>query len=159
MSETTGDQLVFLLIGTFRRTIDDLHDWLSEHGFGEVRPIHGFALQAIGPGAISITELGHRLGVSKQAAAKTVKVLAASDLIVREADPADARATLIRRSDRGVALLRASAAFFAIRQRQWEDEIGEQRFHELLRDLAVIGGESAAGDFVGWLQSSSHRES
>lgn len=150
---TAGYELAFLLIGTFRKVIDDLHRQLAEQGYPETRPVHGFALQAIGPDAVSITELGRRLGVSKQAAAKTVSLLEAHGLALREPDPADARASRIRRSARGTAFLSASAAIFGQLQTDWVDQIGEARFTQLMADLATIGGTSNLGDFVGWLQT------
>ena len=148
-----GHQLVFLLIGTFRKIIDELHTYLAGEGFEDARPMHGFVLQAIGADAVSITELGRRLGVSKQAAAKTVRQMELQGLVARDADPADARASLIRRSPRGDKLLRASAVYFAGRQSEWERELGDVRFAQLVEDLATIGGSGLPGDFVGWLQS------
>jgi hypothetical protein len=68
--DIAGFELAFLLIGAFRQMIDDLHAELAEQGFPEARPGHGFALQAIGPGQVSISALSRRLGVSKQAASK-----------------------------------------------------------------------------------------
>lgn len=153
MPHASGDQLVFLLINTFRGIVDDMHAYLAEQGFADIRPMHGFALQAIGRDAISITEPGQRLGVSKQAAAKTVKLLEASDLVQRTVNPEDARASLIRRSERGEQLLRASGAYLAKRQSQWQNQLGEERFDQLVGDLAAIGGVQATGDFIGWLQS------
>ncbi|HYJ13443.1 MAG TPA: hypothetical protein VEW66_07620, partial [Thermomicrobiales bacterium] len=65
--DIAGFELAFVLIGAFRQLIDDLHAELAEQGFPEARPGHGFALQAIGPGRVSISDLSRRLGVSKQA--------------------------------------------------------------------------------------------
>lgn len=150
---TSGYQLAFLLIGAFRQIIDDLHQQLAERGYPEARPVHGFALQAIGADAVSITELGRRLGVSKQAAAKTVTLLEAQGLVHREADPGDARASRIRRSQRGIAFLAASAAILDRQQARWIDLLGAERYASLIEDLHLIGGTGSVGDFVGWLQS------
>lgn len=152
---TSGYQLAFLLIGAFRQIIDDLHQQLAEMGYPEARPVHGFALQAIGADAVSITELGRRLGVSKQAAAKTVTLLETQGLVHREADPADARASRIRRSQRGVALLTTSAAILDRQQASWIELLGQERYTSLIDDLQLIGGSDGLGDFVGWLQSGS----
>ena len=51
-------------------------------------PIHGFALQALGSGGTTIGELGRRLGVSKQAAAKTAASLEAVGCAARQRGPA-----------------------------------------------------------------------
>ena len=64
-------RVVLLLAGAFRDGVDALHVELAEQGHPEARPLHGFALQAIGPDGCTINELGQRLGVTKQAAAKT----------------------------------------------------------------------------------------
>ena len=64
--ERAGFELPLLLVGAFRSLIDELHRALSENGHVEARPLHGFALQAIGPHGCTASELGRRLGVSKQ---------------------------------------------------------------------------------------------
>ena len=66
-----GFELPLLLAAAFRTLIDGLHDQLAARGHPDARPIHAFALQAIGPDGATVSELGRRLGVSKQAAAKT----------------------------------------------------------------------------------------
>src|SRR2546429_9226432 len=71
-NETYGFELPLLLFGGFRSIIDELHAELARRGHPDVRPAHGFALQAIGLGGATATEAGRRLGVSKQAAGKTI---------------------------------------------------------------------------------------
>src|SRR5580658_491145 len=71
MVERSGFELPLLLVGAFRSLIDELHAELARQGHDLARPVHGFALQAIGPEGVTVSELGRRLGVSKQAAAKT----------------------------------------------------------------------------------------
>ena len=67
-----GFALPLLLLLGFQTLVDQLHAELADQGHPDARPAHGFALQAIGPDGITATELGRRLGVSKQAAAKTI---------------------------------------------------------------------------------------
>jgi DNA-binding MarR family transcriptional regulator len=86
----------FLLVGAFRSLIDELHRTLAENGHDKARPLHGFALQAIGPDGSTTSQLGRRLGVSKQAAAKTVASLERAGYIRREPDSADARAVRLQ---------------------------------------------------------------
>src|ERR1700761_6634028 len=100
--ERAGFELPFLLIGAFRSLIDELHRTLAESGHHEARPLHGFALQAIGPEGSTASELGRRLGVSKQAAAKTVASLERVGYVRREPDPATlGRAACRERARRG----------------------------------------------------------
>ena len=79
-----GFELPLLLAGAFRELIDNLHAELGKHGHGQARPLHGFALQAIGPDGATVSELGRRLGVTKQAAAKTAASLEQIGYIARQ---------------------------------------------------------------------------
>jgi DNA-binding MarR family transcriptional regulator len=147
-----GFELVFLLLGSFRRMIDDLHAELSTEGFPEARPSHGFALQAIGPGTISISELSRKLGVTKQAASKTVRQLEAHGYVTRTPDPADARASRISRSDRGNELLRESARIFDRQRDDWRAEIGPARFDAVIVALRSLSGDTDITDVGSWLE-------
>jgi hypothetical protein len=71
----SGADLALLLLGGFRVLVDEAILELAERGYEEVRPVHEFAMRAIAAGADDASELGRRLSVSKQAAAKTVAVL------------------------------------------------------------------------------------
>ncbi len=70
-NETYGFELPLLLFGGFRSIIDELHAELARRGHPDVRPAHGFALQAIGLGGATAAEAGRRLGISKQATTPT----------------------------------------------------------------------------------------
>jgi DNA-binding MarR family transcriptional regulator len=149
-----GYELPLLLISAFRSLVDELHAELSLHGHPEARPLHGFALQAIG-GGTSISELGRRLGVSKQAAAKTAANLERLGYAHRGSDPADARASRIERSARGDELLDLSARIFARSRARLVDQLGAARVAALEDDLEAIAGAGAfAPDLPGWLATS-----
>ena len=150
--DIAGFELAFLLIGTFRQMIDDLHAELAEQGFPEARPGHGFALQAIGPGQVSISALSRRLGVSKQAASKTVRHLAETGYVTRTPDPDDARATLVVRSARGNELLRLSESIFDRQRDAWRAELGDARFVETVGALRTMGPKASVIDIGSWLQ-------
>jgi len=91
----TGAELALRLLAAFRGLVDELHDRPAAEGHPAARPIHGFALQAIGPQGATAAELGVRLGVSKQAAGKTIDGLEARGYVTRSADRVDARRKLI----------------------------------------------------------------
>jgi DNA-binding MarR family transcriptional regulator len=67
----------------------------------DVRFNDGYVFQHLVPGPVSVTELARRLGVSQQAASQQVADLQTRGLVVRRADPDDARARLVELSDRG----------------------------------------------------------
>jgi DNA-binding MarR family transcriptional regulator len=149
-----GFELPVLLAGAFRALIDDLHLELADHGHPDARPIHGFALQAIGADGATVSELGRRLGVSKQAAAKTAASLERLGYVVREQHASDARAVELRRSPRGNELLALSAEVFARLRAEWARELGADRISQLEDDLEriAIGGGLKLGDLPGWLR-------
>ena len=153
-SHRPGFELPLLLVGAFRSVIDELHRDLAAAGHPDVRPVHGFALQAVGPEGATTSELGRRLGVSKQAAAKTAAGLAALGYLVDEPDPSDGRARILRRTARGDDCLRASVVAFEAIRRRWVAALGADRVAALEDDLEAMAGPAGAGlgDLPGWLR-------
>src|ERR1700759_2809614 len=86
-----GFELPLLLFGGFRSVIGELHAELARRGHPDLRPAHGFALQAIGLAGATATETARRLGVSKQAAGKTIDRLAELGYVRKARDDAARR--------------------------------------------------------------------
>ena len=151
--ERAGFELPLLLVGAFRSLIDELHRALSESGHHEARPLHGFALQAIGRDGCTASALGRRLGVSKQAAAKTVASLERVGYVRREPDPGDARAVRLQRTARGEEMLALSAAFFAAYRTRLTQNLGPRQVAELEDGLEEMAGatEDSLRGFPGWM--------
>ena len=103
---SAGYELPLLLFGGFRAIIDELHAELARRGHPDLRPAHGFALQAIGLDGATATEAGRRLGISKQAAGKTVDALDRLGYAERGVDPADARRKVVTLESRNLAFRR-----------------------------------------------------
>ncbi|WP_345381476.1 MarR family winged helix-turn-helix transcriptional regulator [Pseudonocardia yuanmonensis] len=123
-TDRPGFALPLLLLAGFQTLVDALHEELAQRGHPDARPLHGFALQAVGTGTTA-AELGRRLGVTKQAAAKTIASLEAAGYVERASDPADARRILVRPTARGRDLLQRSAAIFDELRTRWAAELGE----------------------------------
>lgn len=149
-----GFELPLLLVGAFRAVIESLHSELAARGHPAARPIHGFALQAVGPDGATVSELGRRLGVSKQAATKTAAGLEQLGYVDRRRDPGDARAIRLQRTPRGDEFLALSAEIFERLKVDWAQQIGPSRLRELQDDLARLAGAAGAklGDLPGWLR-------
>lgn len=150
-----GFELPLLLAGAFRGLIDELHRRLAEQGHPDLRPAYGFALQAIGTDGATTSELGRRLGVSKQAATKTVGKLADLGYVDRAPDPDDARAVLVTITERGAESLQAAAGIFEDLRREWVRELGRDRVRALEDDLTTMvsrGDGVRIGDLPGWLR-------
>ena len=155
MSERSGYELPLLLLGAFRSIIDELHAELARRGYPEMRPAHGFALQAIGINGVTVGELGRRLGVTKQAAAKTARSLEELGYVQRAPHAFDGRAQVLTRTRRGLEVLQLSAELFDRQRQNWSQELGQDRLNELEDDLAALAGHEARasiGNLPGWLQ-------
>ncbi|WP_019630339.1 MarR family winged helix-turn-helix transcriptional regulator [Actinomadura atramentaria] len=139
----------------FRALVDDVHADLAAAGHAELRPMHGFVLQAVGPHGTTAADLGRRLGVSKQAAGKTVDALTRAGYLERARDPGDARRRLVRLTPRAHDALARSAAGFAAARERWGAVLGADRVRELERALAeVTPADVWRLDVPGWFAGS-----
>ena len=91
MSISKGSDLALLLLAGFRSLADAAQAELAARGFDDVRPVNGFAIRAVVAGADTASELGRRLTISKQAAAKIIVGLQEKGYLERGTDPNDAR--------------------------------------------------------------------
>jgi DNA-binding MarR family transcriptional regulator len=156
---TAGFELPLLLFAGFRTLIDRLHAELTRQGHPELRPAHGFALQAIvagGPQGATASDIGRHLGVSKQAAGKTVDRLLAVGYAERADDPADARRKLVRLTAHGHDALARSAAIFDELRAEWCAALGADRVRDMETALRqVVPPETAFRlDATSWLGGS-----
>ena len=150
-SSSAGFELPLLLFGGFRAIIDELHGELARRGHGDLRPAHGFAMQAIGFRGATASEVGRRLGISKQAAGKTIERLEALGYAQRAGDSADRRRKLTRLTPRGVEALTLSAEIFDDVRDRWARTIGENRVADLEASLrTMVPGETFRLDVPGW---------
>jgi DNA-binding MarR family transcriptional regulator len=151
-TDEPGWVLPLLLFGGFRTLIDRLHEELARQGHPDMRPAHGFAMQAIGRDGATASELGRRLGVSKQAAGKTVDRLVQLGYAERSADAADARRKLVRLTPRGYDALARSAAVFEQLRAEWAEHLGVDRVRSLEAALRTVVPPTAIRlDAASWL--------
>jgi DNA-binding MarR family transcriptional regulator len=148
---TYGFELPLLLFGGFRSIIDELHAELARRGHPDLRPAHGFALQAIGLGGATASEAGRRLGISKQAAGKTIDRLGELGYVRKADDELDRRRKLVRITPRGLDALGTSAMIFEDIRSRWAGALGPGRLSALEADLrAMAPGEAFRLDVPGW---------
>jgi DNA-binding MarR family transcriptional regulator len=95
--------------------------------------------------------LGRRLGVSKQAAGKTVDRLTRLGYVERAASTSDGRAKVVRLTPLGIDLLNRSAAIFDTLRAEWAAELGEERVRALEQALRTVVPGGLKVDAVGWL--------
>ena len=154
-NEPPGYELPLRLLLGFRTIIDALHAELADRGHAELRPMHGFVFQAIGLDGTTAVDLGRRLGISKQAAGKTIDSLERLGYVRRAADPADRRSKVVQLTDRGHDALRQSARIFDELRTRWAATIGPQRLRSLEDDLrTLVPMDAFPLDVPGWFGGS-----
>ncbi|WP_448808884.1 MarR family winged helix-turn-helix transcriptional regulator [Agromyces bauzanensis] len=148
----SGAELALLLLGAYRRMVDEVVAGLESQGYPDVRPVHDFAMRAIAAGADSASELGRRMSVSKQAAAKTIAVLVERGYVDRETDPDDARRKRLEVTPLGFEVMRAGEALFEDLRESFEREIGASELASLEAALKTLVGDSAVRiEAPGWV--------
>ncbi len=65
-----GFELPLLLFAGFRSVIDELHAELAKRGHPDMRPAHGFAMQAIGLGGATATDVARQAARHLQAGSR-----------------------------------------------------------------------------------------
>ncbi|WP_339816441.1 MarR family winged helix-turn-helix transcriptional regulator [Paenibacillus sp. FSL R7-0216] len=147
----SGADLALLLLGGYRTLVDAAMVELAARGYDDFRPVHDFAMRAIGAGADSASDLGRRMSVSKQAASKTIAVLLDRGYISRESDPHDARRKRLQVTPLGFEVMRQGEAIFDDLRKNWEEQIGVAELATLEARLKTLIGEGAIRvDEPGW---------
>jgi DNA-binding MarR family transcriptional regulator len=148
MPTSKGAELALLLLGGFHSMVDEVTAELERRGHPGVRPVHEFALRAIDGGADTASELGRRLAVTKQAAAKTLVALEEMNYVHREADSGDARRKRIRVTPHGHELMAVGGKLFDDVRKRWAKQIGAQelttleaQLHDLVRPRALVADD------------------
>jgi DNA-binding MarR family transcriptional regulator len=148
----SGADLALLLLGGYRTLVGAAMVELTARGYDDFRPVHDFALRSIGAGADSAADLGRRMSVSKQAAAKTIKVLIDRGYVVRDEDPHDARRKRLRVTPLGFEVLRQGEAIFDELRERWEQQIGVSELVTLESLLtSLVGDGSIRLEAPGWI--------
>ncbi len=137
VSPAPGPPLARLFAIAYRSLIDGLHERLAERGWHDVRPAYGFVLLAARDGT-TVTELASLMGVTKQAASKTVDAMAHAGYVRRSAGAGDARRRPIELSERGVELLATVESIYAELEDGWAAVIGRDHVERLRADLVAV---------------------
>jgi DNA-binding MarR family transcriptional regulator len=125
---------------------------LAERGHEDVRPVHDFAMRAIAAGADSASELGRRLSITKQSAAKTIAVLQERGYVTRDTDPRDGRRKRLQVTALGFDVMRQGEAIFDELRDQWARQIGAAELNRIEDHLtALVGAQPVRFDTPGWI--------
>ncbi len=137
--------LTSLLSFSFSTLIDELHDRLSELGFGDIRPAHGFMFKCITPNGATGIELAEYLGITKQAVSKMVDYLEGRGYVMRQTHPTDKRGKIIVLTERGWLVVKAKEKILTEVEERWIENIGTERMQMLKEDLKKLVYEENKG--------------
>jgi DNA-binding MarR family transcriptional regulator len=148
----SGADLALLLLGGFRTLVDSAIAELAARGYDDVRPVHDFAMRAIADGADSASELGRRLSITKQSAARTIAVLQERGWVTSGPDPLDARRKRLEVTALGFEIMQTGEAVFDELRERWRAQIGAEALEKLEGQLtALVGPQPVRFDSPGWL--------
>jgi DNA-binding MarR family transcriptional regulator len=126
---------------------DEIQRRLAAAGFDDVRFNDGVVNQHLVAGPLTIGALAERLGVSQQAASKSVADLERRGYVERAPDPDDARARRVGLTGRGWAVIAAAREQRAALGAELAERLGERRIESarrlLLDVVADLGGAAA----------------
>lgn len=137
--------LTSLLSLSFSTLIDELNDRMSELGFGDIRPAHGFMFKRIIPDGATGIELAEYLGITKQAVSKMVDSLEKSGYVMRKTHPTDKRGKVIVLTERGWLAVKAKDEILTEIEQRWIENIGAERIQMLKEDLTKLVYEANEG--------------
>jgi DNA-binding MarR family transcriptional regulator len=134
------DALAFsaIVLALSGHLVQEIHASVSQQGFENLRPAHGFAFARISVGATTTADLAEHLGVTKQAAAQMVEELVRKGYVERHPHPHDARARLLKLTETGRAATRAADQAAQAAVAPWREELGQARFSRLVADLTLL---------------------
>ncbi|MCK8670616.1 MarR family transcriptional regulator [Rhodococcus sp. HM1] len=135
---TDFPDLPVLVLRAASQLVDAIQEGVAARGFTDVRPSHGFAFARISSGDATASDLAEHLGVTKQAAGQLVDQLVDRGYVTREADPTDARARLLRLTDRGWACTRAADDAAREAVEQWRDRLDPATYAALGTALRTV---------------------
>ncbi|GEL19249.1 MarR family transcriptional regulator [Pseudonocardia asaccharolytica DSM 44247 = NBRC 16224] len=111
---------------------------LAEAGYGDVTPAQARVFQRIGPNGSRLTDLAAAAQITKQTAGFLVDRLERARYVERIPDPTDARARLVRVTERGAATIPIGARVIAEIEAEWAAHLGQRRMAQLRAALTRL---------------------
>jgi DNA-binding MarR family transcriptional regulator len=139
MPEDAANQmnLGLLLFLSYRAMENRVLSALADKGF-EVTLAQARIFQRIGPNGTRLTGLAEQAQVTKQTAGFLVDQLERAGYVQRTPDPTDARARLVRVSERGAVAVALGAAVVAEVEAEWMAHLGPRRMSQLRAALTAL---------------------
>lgn len=130
--------LAVLLREAFVALNDIVFVRLAEQGHGDVRAAHGAVFQYLDETGTTVSELAERAQITKQAMAELVIHLEARGYVVREPDPRDRRAKLVRPTAQGREVVAIAQDLVPDLEARIGAALGAERVAALREDLETV---------------------
>jgi DNA-binding MarR family transcriptional regulator len=133
LEEQHAPMLMGFLLNQVRVTFA-AEDW------GGLRQSHLRVMTCVPTGGISITELGDRVGMTKQGCGQFVSHLVGTGHLRVERDPGDRRTRIVKRTALGNRTVRRATARILEVEQEWATQVGVKRyatFRRVLTELAL----------------------
>ena len=131
---------------SLRVLIDAMHARLAEDGFADLRPAHGYVLNAAQHGDATASDIAGTLGITKQGAAKVIAELVDAGYVTRKENPADGRARPVALTSRGARALEAAVRHQREIEAEWTELTSARDMAALRRVLDTVLRASDGGE-------------
>ncbi|MGE5597111.1 MAG: MarR family winged helix-turn-helix transcriptional regulator [Hyphomicrobiales bacterium] len=136
MNEQPHAALAVLLRDGFQQIVGRVHRRLAELGFDDVRPAHLVIFQHISPEGSRIGELAERAQLTNQSVGYLVDYLEEHGYVVRQQDPRNRRATLVKLTEHGWREMEACSQALGEIEADLVEHMGRAEFDQL---MALLG--------------------
>ncbi|MFC4946191.1 MarR family winged helix-turn-helix transcriptional regulator [Pseudonocardia sp. GCM10023141] len=130
--------LGLLLFIPYRAAEDRVFAALAEAGYGDITRAQARVFQRIGASGSRLTELADAAQVTKQTAGFLVDQLERAGYVERTPDPTDARARLVRLTERGASTIPVGEKVLADVEAEWRAHLGSRRMAQLRDTLTRL---------------------
>jgi DNA-binding MarR family transcriptional regulator len=111
---------------------------MAAAGYDDFTPAQARVFQRIAPGGSRLTDLAEQASITKQSAGFLVDQLERAGYVERIPDPSDARARLVRITERGRQTLPLAATVVAEVETEWTEHLGKRRMGQLREILTRL---------------------
>lgn len=126
-----------MLMGLLFREVQGIY---ATEDWDGLRQSHFRVMSAVPDRGVCITELGERIGMTKQGCGQFVTYLIETGHLVTEPDPSDRRLRIVRRTPLGQHVLNAVRDRNLRIELTWAEQVGQEKygiFRSVLEELAL----------------------
>jgi DNA-binding MarR family transcriptional regulator len=135
----------YLMRVVWQWTWERINDAAVRAGFEDVNPAHLSLFRYPGLDGYRLTEIAHRMQITKQSVHELIGHLERVGYLVREPDPTNRRARLVRLTPKGRRLQEVIRVQARDAEREIATILGERRFRQFKQALARLAAEIEPG--------------